>query len=160
LLPSEYVQRLIEASLKKYALIQELLVLTNKQAEKITEDSVSEFESLVDKKQVKMNEVDKLDEEFNVYFQRLKQTLKISSLDELTGADIKGIKELKEAVSNIMLVLNEINTIELQNNIKAKKLLNQFGAEIKKINQGKKANSIYNPVPIGKPPSYFIDKKK
>ena len=159
MLPSDYVQRLIEASNKKYILIQEMFVLTKNQTNLIEEDSISEFEKLVDEKQDKINEINKIDEEFNVYFQRLKQVLKISSLDDLVNPDIKGVKQLKDVVSNIMSVLKEISNIEKLNSIKAEQLLKQFGEDITKLNLRKKANLGYQPDPMEKPPSYFIDKK-
>lgn len=156
----EYIERLIETSKKKYKLVQDILVITKSQTPVITEDSIPTLNSIINEKQTKIDAIDKLDEEFNFYFQRLKQTFKISSMDELKGRDIKGVKELQETIGNIMSVIKEISNIEKNNNMEAKRVIEDLGNEIKKVNQGKKLIIGYNPAPIVRPPSYFIDKKK
>lgn len=156
----EYVQRLTEASNKKNILVQDILSLTKRQTEVITEDSIPMLNSFIDEKQVKIDAINKLDEEFSVYFQRLKQTLKISSLDELKDHNIKGIKELQLTIGHIMSLIKEIGILEKQNSLKANQVLNHLGNEIKKINQGKKAATGYYPTQGGGTPSYFMDKKK
>lgn len=158
-LPEKYIDRLLETSNKKYKLLQDMLVLTKAQSMTITEEGLEGLERVVDEKQAKIEDINKIDEEFNVYFQRLKHVLKIKSLDELQDPQTKGVKELKQVIGQIMGLLNEIYEIENQNNIKAKKLLDNFANEINKTNQGKKINSTYRADPI-RQPSYFIDKKK
>ena len=158
--PEEYILRLTEVSGKKYILMQDILTLTRSQSGTITEDGVDGLEKLIALKQARIADIDKLDEQFDVYFQRLKQELKIKSLDELKGPNIKGVRELQEVVESIMSVIREISEIEKQNNENAKKLLNRFGDEVKKLNQSRKVNQAYNTSPAMQPPSYFIDKKK
>ena len=157
--PEEYIKRLMEVSEKKLGLLEDMLNITKAQAESINEDGLESLEKLVNEKQTKIDAIDKLDEEFDVYFRRLKSELKVKSLDELSGLNIKGVKELQQTVGRIMGLIGDISGIEKQNNDKAKSLLGKFGDEIKTINQGKKMNSAYMPGPV-KPPSYFIDKKK
>jgi hypothetical protein len=158
--PEKYIDRLQEVSAKKLALLQDMLLLTMAQAESITEDSVENLEQLIRGKQDKIDAIDKLDEEFSVYFARLKQELGVTSLDELQTKGIKGVKELKETIGQVMELIREISGVEKQNNDKANHLLDELGGEIRKLQQGKKMNSVYNPGPSMPPPSYFIDKKK
>lgn len=156
----EYVNRLLEAANKKYSLLKDILFISQSQSQSMTEDGVEDLEKLVVEKQSRIDEINKVDEEFDVYFRRLKQVLGVKNLDELQKPDIKGIKELQDSIGRIMALIHEISEIEKQNSQQAKKLLDSLGNEIKKINQGKKVTSVYNPGPMMQPPSYFIDKKK
>lgn len=155
----KYMERLVEILLNKQGLLQEILILTETQAQSIHEDGIDNLHKLIDEKQLKIEAIDKLDDEFNVYFQRLKTTLNISSLSQLDASIIPGAKQLKEVTGEILKLITSIGDIEKQNNKKGDELLSHLGGEIKKINQGKKVNTGYTP---GKPniASYFIDKKK
>jgi hypothetical protein len=157
--PEKYVDRMREVTEKKYGLLEEMLDLTKEQAQSLTEDGLEKLGKLVDIKQAKIDHINKLDDEFNVYFHRLKSELKIRSLDELKDPAIGGVKELKESISNVMRLLGEISQLEKRNNEGAKALLSDISSEIRKINAGKKVNSAYNPTQI-QTSSYFIDKKK
>lgn len=159
LTPEEYMHRLLEVTAKKRTLMQELLVLTQKQAEVLHEDGLDALQKLVDDKQVRIDAVNKLDEDFDVYFRRLKSELKVNSLEEAKCAGIQGAKELQEAVAGVIQIVQQIGVLEKENNTKAQGLLNKFGDEVKRVNIAKKANSAYAPGPI-QTSSYFIDKKK
>lgn len=154
-----YIERLREISDKKYKLMSELLVLTREQSFTINEEGLDELDKLIAQKQTIIDEMSALDEEFDICFRELKSMLNINSLDELQGSGIKGIKELQETISKIMEVVKETIDLEKENRDKVKSLLDAFGNEIKKLNQGKRASSAYNPGPI-QSPSYFIDRKK
>ena len=107
-----------------------------------------------------IEEINKADEDFNVYFTRLKQKLGVSNLDEINDPKIKGVKELQEIIARIMKLVGEISELENQNIIKAKNLLNDFGSKIKSINEGKKVNNAYNNSSAMVSTSYYFDKKK
>jgi len=154
-----YVQRLIEISGRKLILLQDIYALIGAQSKSIAEEGMDALEKLLADSQMKMGAIDKLDEEFNIYFLRLKHELKISSLDELKGSKISGITELQTLIKQIVSLTGDIREIETQNNERARRLLNTFGDDIKKLNQGKKINLAYTPGST-KTPSYFIDKKK
>jgi acetylglutamate kinase len=155
----EYMKRMTEISSRKLVLLSEISDLTFRQSEVISEDSIAELEKLVAEKQIKIDAITKLDEDFDVYFQRMKSMLKVKSLEELKDSDIKEVGELKEIIAKIVELIGRISTIEKQNNENAGKVLKSIGDEIKKFNQGKKINKAYIPAP-SKSPSYFIDKKK
>ena len=157
--PEKYIERLIDILKKKHVLLRAILSLTQAQSSEIKEDSIGELQKLIDEKQHVIDDINILDEEFNVYFTRLKTTLKINSLDELNAAGIESAKHLKEITAGIINLVSEISEIEKTNNDKSKELLGKLGGEIKKINQGKKVNTTYASKP-GSTPAYFIDKKK
>lgn len=158
--PEKYVERLIEITAKKQKLLEDIFLLTMAQGQTVTEDGLDELDKLIAGKQEKLDAMNKADEEFEFYFLRLKQKLGVQSLDELSGRNIRGFKELKAAVTQAVSTIQEITGLEKQNNDKAKELLDTFAEEIKKINQGKKITTAYNPGPVNKPDAYFIDKKK
>lgn len=158
-LGDKYIARLLEISNKKYEHLKNILALTQKQAEYIVEDGVDSLQELIDKKQKVIEEIDRLDEEYSVYFQRFKTGMKISSLSELEASKIAGAGELKEITGKLLAVIQEISGLEQQNRKKANELFSRFGEELNKISAGKKITSVYTQKAIS-PPSFFIDKKK
>lgn len=158
--PEFCIKRVIEASNKKYNCLQDMILLSMAQSEAITEEGMDGLKKLINEKQVKIDEINKIDQEFEVYFDLLKQKLGVSKLDEVQSSDLKGTKELKQIIGQVMELLNEINEIERQNNEKAKNLLDDLGTKIRQIREGKKLNNVYNPGSGIIPPAYFVDKKK
>lgn len=157
--PDKYIDRLVEILQKKQTLLQDLLALTEKQADSIHEEGIENLEGIIDRKQERIDAINKLDEEFHVYFQRMKSTLGIRSLEELDASRVPGARQLKVITEQIMALITRIGALEKQNSARAKELLDQLGGEIKKLNQGKRVNNVYTPGPMANP-SYFIDKKK
>jgi|BioPla2DNA2_1021312.scaffolds.fasta_scaffold17150_4 predicted transcriptional regulator len=155
-----YIERLIDISSKKDGYLKELLHLTVAQSDVIKEEGLEELQKLINDKQRKIEEINKVDEDFNVYFTRLKQKLGISRLDEINNPGIKGVKELQEIIAQIMKNVEQISEIENQNVNRAKNLLNDFGSNIRRINEGRKVNTAYNNTSSLNTPSYYIDKKK
>ncbi|WP_265445767.1 flagellar protein FlgN [Acetivibrio straminisolvens] len=158
--PEGYIQRLVEISQQKIDCLKSILSLTTAQAEAINEEGMDGLSKLIDEKQIKIDEINSLDEKFNECFTALKQKLGINSLDEAGRLGIKGAKELQELVSEIMVFLREISEIEKKNKEKANGLLNELGAKIREIREGRRVSSAYSPSASLSPPSYFIDKKK
>lgn len=157
--PEEYVARLIEILEKKKSLFHELLSLTEKQTEVICEDKLEELQRLVDEKQIKIDAAVKLDDDFQVYFRRLKSELRLDSLDELRASQVEGAARLKDLTAVIIGLAEKISFLEKANNTSAKSLLNKLGGEVRKVSEGRRINSAYTPGPVSAP-SYFIDKKK
>ncbi len=158
--PEEYFMRLTEITLKKYYLLEEILCMTKAQSETINEDGINELGVLISGKQEKIDRIDKLDDQFEVYFKRLKQELGINNLAEADGKSLPGAKELQDVTGKVLGLLNEINEVEKSNNQKTVNLLNLFKGEIKSLNQAKKVNRAYHPVVATETPSYFINKKR
>ncbi len=164
MLPEQYIEILNGLLSKKKAILLDILTLTGAQSDAITEDGMDRLDRLIKEKQLKIDEIDKLDEEFEANCKKLKASLGISSLDQLDaerlgGDAIKGAKRLKSQTTEILDVIRNISEMEKVNGLKSKRLLDHFGSEIKKINQGKKANNAYKSGPYNVP-SYFVDKKK
>ncbi|GEM_PF-290539 len=157
--PEAYIERLLEITNGKYAYLKEMLKLTTEQADVLDGDHMERLEEILDSKQKIIEKVDRLDDEFEVYFHRLKTESGIKSLEELNVSDIKGLKELKASVSNVMGILKEMSELDKSNNSRAKKALEDIRSEIKNISVAKKVNTAYGSTPV-QTESYFIDKKK
>jgi len=157
--PQKYIDRLVEITDKKYAQLEEILRITNDQTACINTDGISGLEKLIEAKQQVIDNINKLDDEFEVYFVRLKSVIKVNSLDEIKNQKIPGTDILKNSVGRVLGILAQIDQIEKTNNQNAKKVLIDIGNDIKTLNIGKRANNAYIPKQ-SQVESYFFDKKK
>jgi hypothetical protein len=105
--PEKYVDRMLEVTNNKYRLLDEILIMTKEQALHMNEEGIGALEKIMADKQLKIDEINKLDDQFNVYFQRMKIELKVKSLDEIQSLPVGGALELKESVKNVMGLLKE-----------------------------------------------------
>ncbi|WP_024832783.1 flagellar protein FlgN [Ruminiclostridium josui] len=158
--PEQYIQKLTDLSLKKLDNMKKILNLTKKQFEVITEDSINELQSLIDLKQKLIDEINELDDAFEVYYSRLKSILGIESMEEVSISKYNEAVKLQQTIREIFDTAKKIQTTENENNLKARGVLDSLGGQIRQIKQGKIANSGYNIG--GKIPqqSYYFDTKK
>ncbi|EGD47773.1 FlgN family protein [Ruminiclostridium papyrosolvens DSM 2782] len=158
--PEQYIQKLTDLSLKKSDSMKKILILTKKQAEVITEDSIEELQNLIDIKQKLIDDINELDDAFEVYFSRLKSILGIESMEEVRISDYGEMVQLQQTIKTIFQTIKEIQNVENQNNMKARDVLESLGGQIRQVKQGKIANNGYNIG--GKLPqqSYYFDTKK
>lgn len=158
--PEQYIQKLTDLSLKKSDSMKKILILTKKQSEVITEDSIEELQKLIDIKQKLIDDINELDDAFEVYFSRLKSILGIESMEEVHISDYGEVVQLQEAIKTIFQTIKEIQNVENQNNMRARDVLESLGGQIRQVKQGKIANNGYNIG--GKLPqqSYYFDTKK
>jgi hypothetical protein len=154
-----YFERLNEILEKKKVLLQDMFSLTEAQTPAITSDSLDVLQRLIEEKQQKIDAIDKLDEEFGVYFERLKTTLKVKKLEDIDASVFPAAGRLKEVTAEILGLVGRISGIEKHNSENSKKLLDTIGSKIKQLNQGKKINNAYRATPQSTA-SYFLDKKK
>lgn len=158
--PEQYIQKLTDLSLKKSDSMKKILILTKKQSEVITEDSIDELQNLIDIKQKLIDDINELDDAFEVYFSRLKSILGIESMEEVHISDYGEVVQLQRTIKTIFETIKEIQNVENENNVKARDVLESLGGQIRQVKQGKIANNGYNIG--GKLPqqSYYFDTKK
>lgn len=156
----KYIEKLVEISREKQKKLEDILFLTRAQSKAIEEDGIENLGKLLDDKQKKINEINKSDEEFYMYYEKIKEKYSVESLENLEISDIKDVKELQEVIGSIKKILQEISGLEKENNEKVKEILEDLSGKIKKINQGKKASNVYSPDSGTNAVSFFIDKKK
>ncbi|NMA67553.1 MAG: flagellar protein FlgN [Clostridiaceae bacterium] len=153
------IKQLNKISGRKLNLLQELESLTFKQKEYIKEKKYDEVDQVIQEKQKLMDLIDKLDADFAIYSQKLKNVLGIASLESLPGFNIEGTKELKEIVGEIYAKLTDIKKQDAENTTLLKNELNETRDRINHNNTFKQVTKAYGPAkPIN--PSYFFDKKK
>ncbi|EPR14354.1 flagellar protein FlgN [Ruminiclostridium papyrosolvens] len=158
--PEQYIQKLTELSLKKSDNMKKILTLTKRQSDVITEDSINELQNLVDVKQKLIDEINELDDAFEVYYSRLKSILGIESMEEVSISEYNEVVRLQQTIKTIFDTIKEIQAAENENNMKARGVLDSLGGQIRQVKQGKIANNGYNIG--GKLPqqSYYFDTKK
>lgn len=145
---------------KKKKLLGDMLELTRAQTDVIAEGTLDKLKLLVDEKQQKIDEIDKLDADFGVYFEALKAAYNIDRLSELDVNDDPRAKRLKQITAEVIELIGQISSIEKVNSEKSKKLLEELGSQIKRMNQGKKINNAYGRQPADVSSSFFLDQKK
>lgn len=160
----QYIGRLKGLLEKKKALLLDVLSLTQAQTEAITDEGMEGLDKLINDKQWIIDGINKLDEAFETDYQSLKSLLGITQTEQLDVAKLEGsalesARQLKALTAEILNIVRDISEREKVNSEKSNKLLEQYGNEIKKLNQGKKANNAYKAA-SSSAPSYFLDKKK
>ena len=155
-----YLVRLIEVSNKKYKLLEDMLQTYLLQTESLGDNNHESLEEQVQNRQTIMDEVDKLDEQFHVYTERLKTTLGIQSLDELSRFSIPGRSELKDIVGRISHMLESLSGLHSKTEKRMQEILLSTRSQIRQVTVSKQMNRAYQPVSTMPPPSVFFDKKK
>ncbi|MGI6668013.1 MAG: flagellar export chaperone FlgN [Acetivibrionales bacterium] len=79
---NNYQDKMIEILERKKMLLGDMMTLTEAQASAINADTLDRLQELVEEKQRRIDEIDKLDEEFVVYMERLKEAYGIKRLDD------------------------------------------------------------------------------
>mgnify|MGYP000875206075 CR=1 FL=1 len=155
----ELIGNLVQISNQKYAIFEEILDLTNSQTGAIASEDFELLGNLIQEKQKRITQVEPLDEQFNSLYSKLKEELGVSSMEQLTGNDVPGITELKNIISKLLEIIDQISEVEKRNNDSMKTLLENNKKQIKDVVYGKKALLAYSNKSY-ESPSYFIDKKK
>ncbi len=152
--------RMTELLDRKKQLLGDILDLTEAQTDVIAAGTLDKLKLLIDEKQLKINEIDKLDADFTIYFESLKLAFGINKLSELDVYADPRAKRLKQLTTEVVDLVGRISEVEKINSEKSKKLLNELGSQIKLVNHGKKINNAYSKPPADTSSSYFLDKKK
>jgi len=155
----KYFDRMTEILKKKKLLLKDMLYLSELQTSAIQSEDLDTLRQLVDKKQRKIEAIDKLDDEFEIYYERLKATANVKRLDELNVSEFPGAKALKDATSEVLEMAGKIRETEQINNQKCAELKKKLGEQINKARKSRKINDAYNQT-INDTQSYYFDKKK
>ncbi len=155
------VARLVEVSTRKYKLLEQMLQTYLEQNEALSsEEGALEQEMFLEKRQQLMDAVDKLDEQFHVYAERLKTTLGITSLEELAGFQIPGREELKTLVGRITTLLEELSDRHHKTSLRMQDMQQATSLQIKQLQKSRQVNQAYQPGNPAAPTSVYFDKKK
>ena len=158
----KYLTKLIELTSQKLSVLAEVADLCIAQQKHIMDDRIDELEASVGQKQAYIDKIKLLDEQYEVYFKRMKFELKIKNMEELIHKNICSdlICDLKAYTAKVLDLTSSITEYERKNQM----LIEQFMEEIKKdlnlINNSKKLGGAYTPTGSAGQSSYFIDSKK
>lgn len=155
----DYIQRLNELSTKKLALLDELLLFSRSQKEALEAENYDDMDALINEKQLRMDGIDKIDEQFLIYASRLKSVLSLSSFEELPRYNLPGSSDLKELVIRIHERLGQLKELEDGNIAKVKSEMKESQEKINHSNSFKRVTGAYYPVQ-NDIPAYYFDKKK
>lgn len=150
------LSRLID---KKLELFEGLILLSSKQTAIINDEKWDELQSLLDKKEGLMQEVDKLEEKFRPVTEKLINNYDLNRDNWVK--DIQGIAEIPESIKNDLKKINnsirELKEIHNQNLSDIKGKRQELNEGMMKLQNGRRANKGYNNTQ--RIYSTFIDKK-
>lgn len=150
------IVKIAEAKKSKYRL---LLINTNKQNEAIKNNNLDNIIKLIQDKQLLIEQVNKLDDEFIKLFNRIKQESDINDLAELNISKYPNLKRLKLIIEDIVKIGNKINIVENENNKILKQNITNFKRSFSALKKNsKKILAYYGHSNYNK--ARYIDKKK
>lgn len=121
----------------------ELQKLTQEQRALIASEGMEDLLIVIDKKEMCIHAIDKLDEEFIPLYKRIQTEYENGCLDrECTAL----FEELEDDLQCIKDILTKIYEEDKENVDKLKDIQKEYAGNIKRINQGTKRQELYNPV--------------
>lgn len=155
----EYVTALRESLEKKLKVLEEIYRLCQLQADVLATEPMDyeRFDCLVDDKDVCIEQLEKLDEGFELVYQRVEAELKSNKADYSDQ-----IKKMQELISLITEKSTSIEALEKRNK---QAMSDTFNKERKDLSEGKRSvnvamNYYKNMAGLHVPDSKFLDKKK
>ena len=155
----EYLSILTESLKKKITILDEILLLNQKQLESVSGNEIDDdlFNEIIDKKDIYIKEINDLDKGFEQVYERIKS--------EITGNTDKFSSEiaiLKQLISQITEKSMEVQLSEKRNK---QAVLKKMSEEKTKIHQTRNANKVasnyYNNMnKVNYVEPQFMDKKK
>lgn len=151
------VKKMIELSLEKKGLLNKILELTKTQTNAIENENMDDLSVILVEKERLMEEIDVLDRDFLSLYNAIKLDEGIDSLEKIDIEKYANVKSLKEIVTEINSILNNISTIDRNNTIKMKLNVDKIKSDLKQVKEAKRAYKGYNYEAVE---SMLIDEKK
>ncbi|MCQ4925573.1 flagellar protein FlgN [Tissierella carlieri] len=151
------VKKMIELSLKKKDILIQILRLTTTQAGTIENDNIDNLSKILIQKEKLMEEIDILDRDFLSLYNDIKSEEGIDNLEKINIEKYANIKSLKEIVTEINTILNDISMIDRNNTIKMKSNVDRIKSDLKQVKEVKRAYKGYNYEAVE---SILIDEKQ
>lgn len=155
----EYVTALKDSLEKKLTVLEELYRICQMQAELLSQENLDfeEFDRLFDDKEICIEKISKLDEGFEIVYERVSEELKLNSSEY--GLLVERMKEL---ITKITEKSTSINALEerLRNGVSDALIKERKGAADSKRSVNVAMNYYKNMVGSNVPDSMYMDKKK
>ena len=155
----EYLSILTESLKKKITILDEILLLNQKQLESVSGNEIDDdlFNEIIDKKDIYIKEINNLDKGFEQVYERIKSEI-TGNTDKYSGE----IVELKQLISQITEKSMEVQLSEKRNKQAVLKKMNEEKTKIHQTrNANKVASNYYNNMnKVNYVEPQFMDKKK
>lgn len=135
----DLINILAQISKTKYNLMKEIHEITKMQKIDIENNNSELLNNYIEKKQEKIDEINKLDKQFYSLYIKLKEDLNIDSIEHIDTKKYPDIKELKSRIENILKLTKEIDEIDRMNTKKVKEELDKVKENLKNIKNDKKS---------------------
>ena len=153
----EVVDKLISIDREKYNGLLRILDLTKEQHNMILEANIEKLNELIELRQAEISILEGLDKEYSMIVDNIKSEYKVDSLEQLKVSDNRKAKELESIIEGIKRAMKEINSYEEENHRVLDEQKKEFKTKLKQINQGKKAEKMYQTKGYVQP--VFYDRK-
>lgn len=151
------IDNLISLVDSKYEQLKEIYLLTKRQTGVIEEVDISTLLEIIDLKQQKIDLVVNFDSQFEAIVDDIKTIYDVKSLDELEAQDTN-LPVLKEKISEVTALLNQIIQVENSNKEKMNDEKQQLELKMNKTKTGKIAIKQYGGLG-GYADAVFFDRK-
>lgn len=151
------LDKMIHLSKDKKVYLTEILKLTKDQKGFIQNEDMDGINNIISEKEKLMSSIDLLDIDFLSLYNEVKELEGIKSIDEVNGMKYSNLKDLKEIIGNINILLSNISVIDKENTKIMKSNLENIKHGLKHVKEVKKAYKGYNYESDG---SILIDEKK
>lgn len=116
----DLMNHLTQISEIKYNLMKEINEITKMQRIDIENNNSDSLINYIEKKQIKIDEINKLDKQFYSLYIKLKENLNIESIENIDTKKYPDIKDLKSRIEDILKLAKEIDEVDKINNKKVK----------------------------------------
>jgi len=157
---NEFINELVEISTRKKTFLEKIALATKIQFEAIEKNDLNELDKLIDEKQKYIDEINILDNDFELIFEKIKDISGLSKLGDVLKSNDDLFIGLKTKIADILKVIEEIKNIENINSKKLSEQKNEIGKKMRELSKGKLAQKSYLGEPMVPPNPAFIDKKK
>lgn len=150
---------LVELLEEKKAVLEKIHELTLKQKEDIENNQGDNINGFIDKKQVEIDKINVIDEDFANTVKKLKLELDIESLEQVDTDRFPQMKVMRVKIEEILSLGNDIMKLEEYNKDKIIEIINHIKKDLKAVNLGRKSVKAYEKpnIDVG---GIYIDRKK
>jgi len=151
------VNKLVGIQREKYNGLLKVLELTKEQHNAILDADIEKLNELIVMRQVEIDLIETLDKDYSSVVEKLKIEYKVESLREIKIANDTIAAEFEGITEGIKKAMREVTSYEEENQRILEEQKKEFGDRIKQINQGKRAEKMYQTKGYVQP--VFYDKK-
>lgn len=151
------LSQMIDLSKDKKKYLREILKLTKDQKTFIENEDMDDINNTISEKEKLMSTIDLLDLNFLSLYNEVKELEGVKSIDEINSSKYSNLRDLKEVIGNINILISNISLIDKENTDIMKSNLENIKHGLRHVKEVKKAYKGYNYESEG---SILIDEKK